>query len=189
MDVTGGVAATKTLLSIAAKIAAAVTRANDEKLEPERRVVLYLEVAREAVNALGLERQRILSMARRCNIRKPKQVEALWARLDTYLHEDNVRPQLEKAVRGLQACAEPIKKHTEGIKWRKRDKQAAVAMFLSTCGELEQVLTELAHHFYPGSSGMGVGTLLPIEHQLREIRDFQREKEKIDPGVEDEKLA
>src|SRR5215207_8768809 len=114
----------KSLLELGQEIAKVVKIAQDSP-DVTKRVLLYLEVARAAVNALGLERQRILTDVRKCDVGDPDQVNALWARLDRYLHEDNIRPQLESSIRGLDACREEIERKAEGAWWRKRNKEAA----------------------------------------------------------------
>jgi hypothetical protein len=130
-----------------------------------------LKAIQDAVSALGRERQEILTDARKCDVQDHEQVSALWLRLDRYLHEDHVRPQLQIAISGLGACREAIEKEAKGILWRNHDKDAAVKTFSTTLGELEDVLRGLESNFYPGGSGMGIHTLRPIDALLSRVRN------------------
>lgn len=163
----------KPLLELAKEIAKVVQRAQDSP-DVTKRVLLYLEAAQAAVEALGLERQRILADVRKCDVGDPNQVNALWARLDSYLHEDNIRPQLVKSIDGLGKCREEIERKAKGAWWRKRNKEAAVQDFSNTLSELEFVLQDLTSNFYPTGSGMGVQTLVPIYELISRVRDDYR---------------
>jgi hypothetical protein len=92
------------------------------------------------------------------------------------LHEDNIRPVLEKSIRGLSGCYTAIESQAKGLRWRKRDKAAAVAEFSATLHELESTVSGLSSNFYPGMSGMGVQTLRPIYSLLDELRKAQTPK-------------
>ena len=183
MDIGTAISVSRSLLELGQDIAKVVKKAQ-ESPDVTKRVLLYLESARAAVNTLGLERQHILTDVRRCDVGDPDQVNALWMRLDRYLHEDNIRPQLENSIRGLYACRQTIEKEAKGVRWRKRDKQAAVEAFSSTLNELESVLQGLSSNFYPGGSGMGVQTLAPIFEVISRVRDDSRFGRSQDSDVE-----
>lgn len=183
MDFVTAITASRSLLELGQEIASVVKKAQDSS-DATRRVLLYLEAARAAVNALGLERQRILTDVRGCDVSDPDQVNALWARLDRYLHEDNIRPQLEISTRGLGACHEAIEREAEGAWWRKRNKAAAVQAFSNTLNELESLLQGLTSNFYPGGSGMGVQTLVPIFELISRARDDIRVGRSQDTDLE-----
>lgn len=170
MDVISTIQAGKSLLELGQGIASVVKKAQDSS-DVTKRILLYLDTVWAAVNALGLERQCILSDIRRCDVRNPDQVNALWLRLDRYLHEDNIRHHLESSIRGLGTCSEVIENEAKGAWWRKRDKKDAVEAFSRTLNELESVLQGLTCDFYPGGSGMGVQTLLPIYELITKVRD------------------
>jgi hypothetical protein len=140
---------------------------------------------------LGLERQRILTDLRKLDISKPKQVSAAWERLDRYLHEDNIRPGLERSIRGLEGCRTAIENQAKGLRWRKRDKEAAVREFSATLGKLEQTLKGLSSNFYPGMSAMGVQTLQPIYALLDNVVKDKGSKKSTSADLEtlDEQLA
>ena len=179
MDVITAIQAGKSLLEIGQEIAAIVRKAKDSPLVTTQ-VLLYLEAAQEAVNTLGLERQHILTDIRGCNIGKKEQVEALWSRLDRYLHEDNIRHHLEASINGLDACSNVIQKEATGAWWRRHNKEAAVKTFMSTLSELHSLLKRLTEDFYPGGSGMGIQTLLPIYELIDKIyKDYQHGKLRI----------
>ncbi len=125
MELVTAIAASKSLLELGQEITKVVKKAADSP-DVIKRVLLYLDAARAAVNALGHERQRILTDVRKCDVGDPNQVNALWTRLDRYLHEDNIRPQLENTIRGLGACRDAVTTEAEGAWWRKRNKEAAV---------------------------------------------------------------
>jgi hypothetical protein len=183
MDVGIAISVSKSLLELGQEIAEVVKKAQDSP-DVTKRVLLYLESARAAVNALGLERQRLLSDVRSCDVGDADQVNALWTRLDRYLHEDNIRPQLENSIRGLYACRRTIAREAKGAWWRKRDKQAAVATFSDTLSELESLLQGLSSNFYPGGSGMGVQTLMPIFEVISKVRDDSKFGRSKDSEVE-----
>ena len=183
MDVGTAISVSKSLLELGQEIAEVVKKAQGST-DVTTRVLLYLESARVAVNALGLERQHILTDVRRCDVGDADQVNVHWTRLDRYLHEDNIRPQLENSIRGLYACRQTIEKEAKGVWWRKRDKQAAVKAFSNTLNELESILQGLSSNFYPGGSGMGVQTLVPIFRVISRVRDDNKFGRSQDSNVE-----
>ena len=168
MEAAVAIAIGKSLLALGREILAIVEQANKTE-EITKRISLYLKAAEGAVAGLGLERQRILTDLRKLDVGKPKQVSAAWKRLDKYLHEDNVRPGLERSIGGLRGCRTAIENQAKGLRWRRRDKEAAVREFSATLSELEQTLGRLSSDFYPGASGMGVQTLRPIYELLGEV--------------------
>jgi hypothetical protein len=76
MDFVTAVSVGKSLLELGQELASLTKQAQDSS-DVERRVLLYLETAQAAVYALGIERQRILTEARRCDVSDPNQVNAL----------------------------------------------------------------------------------------------------------------
>jgi hypothetical protein len=190
MDIVTAVSAGKSLLELGQEISKVVKKAQDSP-DVTKRVLLYLDASRAAVKTLGLERQHILTDVRRCDVSDPHQVNALWTRLDRYLHEDNIRPQLESSIRGLGACRNSIKTEAKGAWWRKRNKEAAVETFSSTLNELVSLLQDLTSDFYPGRSGMGIQTLVPIFELISRIRDDIRLSRFQDTELEliDEELS
>ena len=139
MEIAAIIATAKSLLDLGEEIGAIVKEA-DATQEVTKRISLYLESTETAVGALGLERQRILTDLRKLDVSNPEQVSATWARLDKYLHEDNIRPVLERSIRGLKGCHTAIENQAKGLRWRKRDKEAAVTEFSATLYELERTL-------------------------------------------------
>lgn len=162
----------RSLLELGLELSRLITRATKEK-RVERKILLYLDVARASVQALGIERQQILTDARRCDIKDKKQVKALWERMYLYLHKDKIRPQLENAIGGLRGSRGDFERKAQGLRWRKRDKKAAIKTFLITLDDLESLLEGLVYDFLPGGSGLGVQTLIPIEELIKKIRDKQ----------------
>jgi hypothetical protein len=75
------------------------------------------------------------------------------------------------SIDGLSACREIIRREAKGAWWRKRDKKVAVEVFTNTLNELESVLQNLTYDFYPGGSGMGIQTLLPIFELIDKVHD------------------
>lgn len=179
----------KSFLELSKEIAGLIKKAAQASTSLELRVLLYLEAARAAVNALGIERQQILTDSRRCDVRNQEQVSSLWNRIDSYLHEDNIRPQLQNAIDGLGGYRDAIEKKVQGLRWRKRNKQAAVKTFLDTLKELESLLQGLVNNFYPGGSGMGVQTLVPVFELIGSVRDGSRAGHTIDYEGTYEKLG
>jgi hypothetical protein len=190
MELATAIATGKSLLDLGKEIGA-ITKEAAKSEEVTKRVTLYLESAEIGVSALGLERQRILTDLRKLDISKPEQVSAVWGRLDKYLHEDNIRPGLEKSIRGLAGCRTAIEAQAKGLRWRKRDKEAAVKEFSTTLWELERTLDQLSSNFYPGMSGMGVQMLQPIYALLGEVRKGKGSKKTTSATLEslDEQLA
>ena len=173
MELVTAIEAGKSLLELGQEIAKVVKKAQDSP-DVVKRILLYLETARASVNALGLERQRILTDVRKCNISDTEQVNALWMRLDRYLHEDNIRPQLVDSISGLSACRDAVGKEAKESWWRKGNKEAAVNEFTNTLDELDFVLQGLTSNFYPGGSGMGIQTLVPLFELITKVRDSAR---------------
>lgn len=170
MDLVTAIATGRSLLELGQEIAKVVKIARGSPYVVER-ILLYLEAAQAAVKTLGLERQHILTDVRRCDVSKSSEVNALWNRLDRYLHEDNIRPQLESSLSGLRACRDTIEKKAEGAWWRKGDKEAAAKEFTTTLDELNSVLQGLKSDFYPEGSGMGVQDLVPLFELISRVRD------------------
>ena len=173
IDVVEALKAGKTLAELAIAIGAEINKAfaNPDAVP---RVLLYLDAARVAVQSLGFERQQILTAMRRVDLRDGAAVEVLWLRLDSYLHEDRIRPQLEAAIGGLEGCRPVIEKQSSGLVWRKADKQAALSSFVATLNRLDNLLGKLVSNFLPGRSGMGVQTLREPDELLTKLRDHYR---------------
>lgn len=114
MDIATAISLGSSLLELGNHISGLIKKAQTSQ-DLERRVLHYLEAARTAVQVLGIERQRILTDARSCDVTAPEQVNALWQRLDRYLHEDNIRPQLQNAIDGLRGCREAIEQKAQGL--------------------------------------------------------------------------
>ncbi len=162
MDIATGISLGKSLIQVGGEIAKLIETAQAAP-DVARRALLYLESAQAAVSTLGLERQRILSEVRQCDVGNTQQLKSLWTRLDSYLHHDNIRPLLVTAIKGMSACRVSIEKEAQSAWWRRHDKKAAVADFFTTLWKLESELESLSSNFLPGSpSGMGVHTLVPI---------------------------
>ena len=176
MDFITAMAASKSLLELGQEIAKVVKEAQGSPNVPKR-ILLYLEAARAAVNTLGMERQRILTKVRKTDVGDPDQLNALWERLDQYLHEDNIRPQLENSICGLGECRKAIKGEAKGAWWRKRDKEAASRSFSNTLNKLNSLLKGLKSNFYPGGTGMGVQTLVPIFKLISKARKDVRQRQ------------
>lgn len=143
----------------------------------ELMVLRYLQVAQQAIHALGKERQGMLSDASRCNLRDPAQLEALATRMRVYLREDNVREPLKRALAGLRACLPDVERAAQGLVFAKKDKQAAAQDFIRTLQDLEQQVRFLESTFYPEFSGQGLGTLVPVFELVdRLARDLRRDQ-------------
>jgi hypothetical protein len=70
-------------------------------------------------------------------------------------------------------CGANLKEKAEDAWWRKHDKEEAVRTFETTLEELETTLSHLTSDFYPGGSGEGIVTLVPIYNLITEVRDEQ----------------
>jgi hypothetical protein len=173
MDIVAAIAIGKSLVELAQEIGKIVERAQQAP-EVTRRALLYLEAAQASVDLLGYERQGILTNALKCNVGDPAEVDALWTRLDVYIHDDHVRPQLVKTINGLRTCREPLKQEAEVAFFGRKDKHNAVEQYLAILDELESTLQTLSNNFYPGGSGIGIATLLPIRTLVGEIRKAGR---------------
>src|SRR3954452_228275 len=125
IDVAAGVKIATSTVHLAKEIAAMTAKA---KASPNvvTRVVTYLQSAQAAVRGLAQERQEILAQVRECNPADAKQVSAAASRLSDYLHKDRISPYLQASIDGLRGCRQALENQTGGIRWRKRDKKAAV---------------------------------------------------------------
>jgi hypothetical protein len=158
------------LVELAEEIMKIITKAKETQ-DLTKRIQLYLEAAEKAIRALGSERQAILTDLRKLDIKNRDQVTAVWGRLHKYLHEDHIRPKLDKSIGGLQGCRPAVESQAQGLRLRKKEKQAAVEEFTKTLDQLENELRNLSSDFLPGGpSGMGVETLQPIDNLLEELR-------------------
>jgi hypothetical protein len=151
----------KTILEIGQMVAEIVQKASKTP-DVVLRILLYLESVQISVEALGLERQHILTDARGCELGNKGKRDALFDRLNKYLHEDNIRKPLKKSVEGLISSRESVVEAADDAWLRKNKKREAVKDFLAALDELQLLLQQLENNFYPGGSGMGVVTLVPI---------------------------
>lgn len=173
MDLVTLISTGKSLLELGQEISSVVKKAQSSSNVVES-ILLFLDAAQAAVAALGHERQSILTDVRSCDVGEQEQVNALWKRLDRYLHENNIRPQLENAIGGLGKCRGVIQVQTQSAWWRKQNKEAAVKEFSETLDELDLMLQGLTSNFYPGGSGMGIQTLVPILELVASIQKAHR---------------
>ncbi len=181
--------AAKSLVGLSNQLAALIRRALATP-DLQQRVLLYLRTVQQAVGALGTERQQILTDARRCSAQNARQIRALWTRMDSYLHEDHIRPQLQKAIDGLRGCNASISAEADKFSWRDtRNKVAAAKMFVDTLNELDGLLQQLTNNFYPGGSGIGVVTLVPIYELITRLHDDDHRKTRIDYNAANLELA
>lgn len=187
MDLLTTLSAGNSIIKIGKEIAQ-IVKAADKSPEVTKRVLLYLTASQAAVRTLGIERQRILSDVRKCDIEDKTEVDALWERLDTYLYQDNVRTHLVDSIRGLDKCREEIRNEAKGILWRKRNKEAAVKNFDATLQTLLTTLRSLTDNFYPGGSGMGIQTLMPIYNLIDNIRKNRKHWAAYDKKRKDEEI-
>lgn len=173
IDVIEAINAGKTLADIAIEIGAMIKKAFASP-DAVPRVLLYLNSARAAVQALGHERQQILTAMGRADLRDDAAVDVIWQRLDSYLHEDRIRLQLQAAIGGLKGCLTTIERQSSGLAWRGADKRAATALFVESLAKLDSMLEGLVSNFYPGGSGMGVETLRAPHEILAKLRGQYR---------------
>ncbi len=174
MDIITAISAGKSLVEIGAIISPLVENARKSP-DVVIRALYYLEAVQVSVTVLGLERQQILTNVRKCDVSNKEQVDALWTRLHVYLFEDNISRNLQKSAKGLVECYEKIGKEVDSIWWRSiDDKKATVRTFSATLRELGSLLESLNNNFYPGGSGMGIQTLMPIYNLVDEIRQNKK---------------
>jgi hypothetical protein len=164
---------TKSLEDVGKELGTLISHAT-ETPDVANRVVRYLEVVQTAVYALGRERQLIIEEVDKCNVGNPQQVEALRTRLHKYLYEDYVRKNLMDAVAGLKGSHAELKSKVHFIWWSDPSTDRAVKKFDATLSGLESFLEGLKNNFYPGGSGMGIVTLVPLYQLMGEIRDAGR---------------
>lgn len=175
------------LAELGPKLTEIIEKAKSPRVE--LKVLLYLRAAQAAIRALGRERQGILLDASRCDLQDREKVEALWERIRVYLQEDNVREPLKKAIEGLRGCRENIERATQGLKWRKRDKQEAVEAFLSTLDDLNDQAQHLVYDFFPEYSGQGLKTLVPVFELVGRVGGDLRRGRVSNIEADEEKLG
>ena len=154
------------------QLGAILKAAADTKKSVVVRTLGYLKAVQVSAEGLRRERERILSAARRCEISKKKkaQVAQVLDRLRVYLDEYKVQPKLRIALDGLTECRGNIEKQLGWIEFRKRDKEAALADFDGLISEIRGLFDGLMNSFYPGGSGMGIRTLIPLKDLLKELK-------------------
>jgi hypothetical protein len=169
MDFNSGIMIGKSAIELGQGIAKLIKKAKDGS-DVTKRVPIYLDVVKTSVGALGMERQQILTDVRKCDLNNEEQVNALWNRFNRYLFEDNIRPKLVSAIEGLTACKSEIEKKSKAWWWRAKNKEEAVKSFMHLLDELELLIAHLTSDFFPGGSGMGINTLIPVYNAIDEIR-------------------
>lgn len=170
MDIMGPIGAFRTLVEIGNELADLINKAKKSP-NAARGILLYLRATQVSIHALGIERQRILSDVRKCDLSEKIQAMALWTKLDQYLNQDNVRSRLQASIQGLERLKVDLKKKAKPSWWRKKDKAFVVEEFMQVLNQLTDTLNGLSLNFLPGSaSGMGVHTLIPIYNALDAAR-------------------
>ncbi len=183
MDFNSGIMIGKSAIELGQEIAKLIKKANDSP-DVTKRVLIYLDVVKTSVGALGIERQQILTDVRKCDLSSDEQVNALWDRFNRYLFEDNIRPKLFSAMEGLKACNPEIEKKSKGWWWRAKNKEEAVKSFMHLLNELELLIAHLTSDFFPGGSGMGINTLMPVYNAIDEIRQKNKSQKPDVPEIE-----
>lgn len=160
------------LAELGSKLLGLVDHARGQPVE--LRVLSYLQVAQRSLQALGRERQGILSEATQCDLQHLSQVESLSRRLTTYLQEDNVRAPFQQAIEGLAACRKDLERQSNGLRWRRQDRKEALRDFVAALESLVAQAQGLEHSFFPQFSGQGLETLIPIRDLINHVRDDLR---------------
>jgi hypothetical protein len=177
----------------AGKDLAALNKSAAKAADLQERISLYMRSVQKSITELGKERQAILRAAQNVDVRKAKQVDAVFSRLDTYLRDDNIRPRLKPAVAGLKGCADRVNAEAHRLNWRLRtnkDKAKSAKEFINLLENLNGYVEGLQTNFLPQSpSGQGVMTLQPIHNVLQKVREARKCREAIDYDERDEELT
>jgi hypothetical protein len=176
LDPGSAIAVGKSVLEFGKSLNDTLERAKGTKNVIEQ-ILFYLQAAQGAVQALGLERQRILLDASCCDLANREEATALFRRTHAYLKVDVFRPVLTTAVCGLYACLPEITSKSTSALWKRRNKSEALQTFTETVHALGNVLSMLSSNFYPGGSGMGVATLsdiLKVVERAKNLSDNER---------------
>jgi hypothetical protein len=145
-------------------------RAEKAGEEDLRRLESYVEAAQAAVLGLAQEREQILAEGRASDLSQESR-QNLRARIDLYLHTNRLRPELERAITGLNGCADTLEKQAGKVlqwPWQKGGREDAVRKFRSDLASLLSFLNSLGERLkYEGPSGIGVQELQELDSLLR----------------------
>jgi hypothetical protein len=150
----------------------AMDRADQANKADVDAILGYFDAARIAIWGLGQEREAILSDAATCDLANEQQVDALEKRLDQYLRVNILRPHLELAIVGLDACQKIAKQHNEPFwfwPFRDKDKNTALVDVMEQhkgLGDFLNILGNRVNHSDP--SGIGWQQLMDIETALKD---------------------
>ena len=123
-----------------------IGKAEKLALEDVERCQNYLRAAQVAIIGLETEYDQIIVQAEICELDQPEQVRQLRERIREYLMVDKLRPELQKAVAGLDECRKALQKDANRFlqwPWTKKNRQVAVTEFADLLQQLVQYLKEL----------------------------------------------
>lgn len=140
------------------------------------RVLRFFDAAAMAVQALEQESDSILTEAYTCDLNDPKRLKHLQVRLQTFLHEDNIRPRLRRAIAGLEECHTTMSKEASNAlawPWKKKDRQQAILDFSSSMTSLLDYLNRLDQElgYLPFGTGPRARYLSQIDSLVRQTVD------------------
>jgi hypothetical protein len=169
MEPTSLVTGTSTVLKAAELIKKMVDDAG--KLPPEDAKYYggWINVASEAIKGLEQEYIDILIQAAHCQFNEPQQRKDLLERIANYIHGENLRPYLKKAIDHLDEGKAALKQHADQwFIWPsvKKNREAALVRYDQLLNELQVYLGLLGD--YGGESAVGLEDLREVQRLLED---------------------
>jgi hypothetical protein len=148
-----------------------VEKARQYAVEDVQRCQNYLMAAGAAIKGLEKEYDQILVQAKHCQVDQPEQVRDLQVRIDNYLTVDELRPELFKAITGLEEYQVVMQRRAERFlqwPWAKANRREAITEFVTLLQSLRDYFAALDEITSPGGpTGVGASSLLRIAGYLQ----------------------
>jgi hypothetical protein len=133
----------------------------------------YMEAARAAILGLLNGAEQILSEAATCNTKDSKQVQELSNLIESYLHENHLRPRLEIAIAGIRKCRDALHEQS-GWKfpWIGNRREEVVSQLSELLNNLAEQLESLGGRIlYGQASGYATAEISELKRAIAYLKD------------------
>lgn len=157
-----------------------ISKAEQLALEDVQCCQNYLRAAQVAIIGLETEYDQILVQAEICELDQLEQVKKLHERIREYLTVDKLRPELLKAVAGLDECSKALQKDAHRFlqwPWIRSNRRTAVTDFATLLQQLVQYLKDLDGRglaYRPAGTGVAQASLHAILDHLNQRKPFDQ---------------